>query len=156
MRTEISCEADVACSPDRIFDIITDLGGQDRWLSHSTSFKGTTALSTETAQVGTTYREPGPLGVRNGVVTELVRPTRISFHQPMTLKFSLGVLDITVRYLLTPQGAGTHIRRAATLGLPRHLGFIAPVVVRASRVEAARTLASLKAFADSNGAESTG
>jgi uncharacterized protein YndB with AHSA1/START domain len=151
MTIDITCEADVACPADRVFDLITDLGGQDRWLTQSSSFKGTTDVSTQRAQLGTTYSEPGPLGVRNGVVTEFEPPALIAFHQPMTLKFGVGVLDVTVRYLLTPTGAGTHVRRVATLGVPRHLVFLRPFAVRATRIESSRTLAALKGYADANG-----
>jgi uncharacterized protein YndB with AHSA1/START domain len=151
MTIDIAREADDACPADRVFDLITDLGGQDRWLTQSSSFKGTTDFSTERAQLGTTYSEPGPLGVRNGVVTEFEPPTRITFHQPMTVKFGAGVLDVTVRYVLTPTGAGTHVHRVATLGVPRHLVFLRPVVVRATRIESSRTLAALTGYADANG-----
>ena len=148
MPIDLEFEASIACPADRVFDLIIDLGGQDRWLTQSSAFKGTTGVSTETARLGTTYREPGPLGVRVGIVTEFERPTRITFHQPMTLKFHAGVLDVTVRYILTPKDAGTHVRRVATLGVPRHLALATPIVVRASRIESARTLAALKAYAD--------
>ena len=151
MPIDIVSEVDVGCPADRVFDLITDLGGQDRWLTQSASFKGTTDVSNERAQLGTTYREPGPLGVRNGVVTQFERPTLVTFHQPMTLKLRAGVLDVTIRYLLTPTGAGTHVRRVATLGVPRHLGFLRPAVVRATRIESSRTLAALKRYADANG-----
>ncbi|AKK29054.1 SRPBCC family protein [Mycobacterium sp. EPa45] len=148
----LACDADINCSAERIFDVITDLRGQDGWLSESSAFKGTEDISTGPVRVGTTYREPGPLGVRSGVVTEFERPTAVTFHQPMTLKFGLGVLDITLGYTLTPQGAtSTHVRRVCRLTLPAHLKPFKPVFVRAFRVESARTLAALKEHADALG-----
>jgi uncharacterized protein YndB with AHSA1/START domain len=148
---ELPSEADIAAPADRIFDIITDLANQGRWLSKSSAFKGTLDVSSARAQLGTTYREPGPIGVRNGVVTDFEPPTRITFDQPMTLKWHLGTLGVVLRYELTPLGgtdAGTHVRRVCTLTVPRHLMLVKPVVVRSFRVESARTLAALKAYTD--------
>jgi hypothetical protein len=149
---ELACEADIGCAADRIFDLITDLRGQGSWLSQSSAFKGTENISTGPVTKGTTYREPGPLGVRDGVVTEFERPTVVTFHQPMTLKLHAGALDITVRYTLTPHGReATHVRRVCSLTLPAHLKVFAPVFVRAFRAESGRTLESLKAYADTLG-----
>src|SRR3954468_17195033 len=136
----LACDADITCSAERVFAVITDLRGQDGWLSQSAAFKGTHDISAGPVAVGTTYREPGPLGVRNGVVTEFERPTAVTFHQPMTLKFGLGVLDITLGYTLTPTGpASTHVRRVCQLTLPAHLKLFTPVFVRAFRAESGRT-----------------
>ena len=61
--------------------------------------------------LGTTYREPGPLGVRHGTVTEFERPTKITFHQPMAMALHSGTVDVTVRYTLAPTAQSN--RRAA-------------------------------------------
>jgi hypothetical protein len=66
----IPSEADIQCSAERIFDVIIDLRGQDRWLTPSSAFHGTTDISSNPVTRGTTYREPGPLGERHGTVTE--------------------------------------------------------------------------------------
>jgi Polyketide cyclase / dehydrase and lipid transport len=152
MAIELACEADISCAADRIFDLITDLRGQGGWLSESSAFKGTEDISSGPVAKGTTYREPGPLGVRDGVVTEFERPTVVTFHQPMTLKLHAGVLDITLRYTLTAQGpTSTHVRRVCSLTLPAHLKVLAPIFVRAFRAESGRTLEALKAHADTLG-----
>jgi hypothetical protein len=83
---EIPSEADIQCAVERIFDLVIDLRGQDRWLTPSSAFHGTTEISSNPVALGTTYREPGPLGVRIGTVTEFERPTKVTFHQPMTVK----------------------------------------------------------------------
>ena len=98
--------------------------------------------------LGTTYREPGPLGVRNGTVSELERPTRITFHQPMTLKLGLGTIDVVLRLTLTPRGESTHVRRVVTFDIPRSLRLVQPLIVLGFRRENARTLRALKAHAD--------
>jgi hypothetical protein len=144
----LSSEADIACSAERIFDLIIDFRGQDRWLSRSSAFHGTVDISANPVTVGTTYREPGPFGVRNGTVTELERPTRITFLQPMSMILRLGTIDVLLRYTLTPQGASTHVQRVVTLGVPWSLRLLQPVIARQFRIESGRTLLALKAYAD--------
>jgi uncharacterized protein YndB with AHSA1/START domain len=145
----LPAEADIHCPADKIFDVITDFGGQDRWLAKSAAFRGTTAISAGPVMLGTTYVEPGPFGVRNGVVTEFERPSAITFRQPMTLRLGAGVVDVTLRYTLTPGPAAgvTHVARVVTMTVPRRLRLIQPVLVRAFRAESMRTLMALKAHA---------
>jgi uncharacterized protein YndB with AHSA1/START domain len=119
-------EADILCPVEKVFDLIIDFRGQDRWLTGSSAFHGTTQISSNPVALGTTYREPGPFGVRNGTVTEFERPTKITFHQPMTVKLRAGVVDVVVRYTLTQQGAATHVRRVVTLGIPLSLRLVQP------------------------------
>ena len=151
MSRSLTSEADIHCSAERVFDTILDFEGQERWLGKSSAFRGTTAISSNPAVVGTTYREPGPLGVRHGTVSELERPTRIVFHQPMTLKLGLGTIDVVLRLTLTPQGESTHVLRVVTFDIPRSLRLVQPLVVLGFRRENARTLRALKAHADALG-----
>jgi uncharacterized protein YndB with AHSA1/START domain len=148
MPHEIPAQADIGCPAETIFDLITDFTGQDRWLSTSSAFRGTTAISSDPAVLGTTYREPGPFGVRHGTVTEFERPAKITFHQPMTMRLHAGTVDITLRYTLTPAGRSTHVTRVVTIDIPWSLKVIQPVIIRAFRVESGRTLLALKAYAD--------
>jgi uncharacterized protein YndB with AHSA1/START domain len=148
---ELTCEADIRCPASPVFDAITDFGGQDRWLSRSSSYRGTVLDHPGPVGLGTTYREPGPFGVRHGEVTEFDPPAKVTFHQPMTMRLRAGTIDVTVRYTLT-QGAGsTHVRRLVTLGIPWRLRLIQPVLIRAFRAESERTLRALKAHADADG-----
>jgi uncharacterized protein YndB with AHSA1/START domain len=153
---EIPSQADIYCPAETIFDLITDFRGQDRWLSRSSAFRGTSAISENPVELGTTYREPGPLGVRNGVVTELERPTKITFDQPMTIRLHAGVVDITMRYTLEPRGESTHVERHVTIDVPWTLKPFQPAIVHAFRVESGRTLVALKAYADALGRRAGG
>ena len=145
---ELRSEADIRCPAGKIFDLITDFSGQGRWLASSSAFHGTIDISPGPVTVGTTYREPGPFGIRNGTVTEADRPAKITFHQPMTMRFRAGTLDVTVRYTLSPAAGSTHVTRVVTLGVPRSLRLFQPVLIRAFRKESRRTLLALKAYAD--------
>lgn len=145
---EVSSEADIQCSAEMIFDVIIDFGGQERWLTKSSLFRGTGEISSNPVTLGTTYREPGPLGVRNGTVTELERPTKITFHQPMTMKLRFGTVDVTVRYTITPGAESTHVQRVVALEAPWSMKPFQPLLVHVSGVEGERTLLALKAYLD--------
>jgi uncharacterized protein YndB with AHSA1/START domain len=145
---EIPSEADINCSAAQIFELITDLDGQQRWLTRSSAFRGTIEISNNPVTLGTTYVEPGPLGVRNGEVVELERPTRIAFHQPMRFKLGLGTIDILMRYTLIPAAGSTQVKRLVTLSISWPLRVFQPLVVRAFRAESDRTLAALNRYAD--------
>jgi uncharacterized protein YndB with AHSA1/START domain len=145
---ELPSEAEIRCSAERIFDLIVDFDGQSRWLARSSAFHGTADISADQVTLGTTYREPSPLGVRHGTVTEFDRPTRVTFHQPMTLRLHTGTIEVTLRYVLTPHGDFTHVRRAVTIGIPWSLKLLQPMIVQSFRAESARTLEALKAYAD--------
>ncbi|MGZ4172166.1 MAG: SRPBCC family protein [Solirubrobacteraceae bacterium] len=151
MPIELPCDADIRCPAETIFDLIVDFRGQDRWLGRSSSFRGTHDISSDPVTLGTTYREPGPFGVRNGTVIEFERPTRAAFHQPMTGRLHTGTVDVLLRYTLTPAEASTHVRRVVTIDIPRSLRLLQPVLVRAFRSESRRTLLALKAYADTLG-----
>src|SRR3954452_12899797 len=109
---EVSCEVLIPTDAGRVFDVITDFAGQERWLAKTATFRGTSAVSSNPVTLGTTYRERGPLGVRTGVVTEFVRATQVTFDQPMALSLGLGRVELVVRYTLTSQGESTRVRRA--------------------------------------------
>jgi len=132
-------EADIRCPAETIFDLITDFRGQDRWLTMSSAFHGTHEISSNPVTLGTTYREPGPFGVRHGRVTEFERPAKVTFHQPMTMRLGLGTVDVTVRVTLIPAGATTHVKRVVTIGIPWRLKPLQPLLIREFRVESART-----------------
>lgn len=86
--------------------------------------------------------------MRNGTVTEFERPTKVTFHQPTTIKLHAGTIDVTVRYTLTPTGDSAHVTRVVTLGIPWSLKLVQPVLISAFRKESGRTLLALKAYAD--------
>ena len=145
--TRLVLDTDIDAPAGQIFRLITDFGGQDRWLPRSSSFRGTTVLSPGPVALGTSYRESDPFGVRNGTVTEFEPPAKVAFHQPMTLRLHAGTVDVTVAYTLTPGTGSTHVTRIVTLAIPRSLRLVQPLLVRAFRQESRRTLLALKAHA---------
>jgi uncharacterized protein YndB with AHSA1/START domain len=147
---ELSFETEIRSSADPVFQAVTDLRGYDRWLTPSSAYAGTTEISTDPITAGTTYVESSSTGVRHGTVTELDSPTRVTFHQPMTMKPRLlGIIDIHVTYTLTPTAAGVHVRRLVALALPWPLKLLQPFILRPFRQESRRTMQALKSFTES-------
>jgi uncharacterized protein YndB with AHSA1/START domain len=147
---ELVFEAEVACPAETVFDALVDLPGYGRWLTSSSAYAGTTEVSSDPVAAGTTYVETSPSGTRHGTVTELDRPSRVTFHQPMTMRPRLlGVIDIHVSYTLTPTADGTHVTRVVRLTLPWQLRLLQPLVLRQFDAESRRTMDALAAFSGS-------
>lgn len=143
-------EADVAAPAETVFDALVDLPGYGRWLTSSSAYAGTTEVSTDPVAAGTTYVEQSPSGTRDGTVTELDRPSRVTFHQPMTMRPRLlGVIDIHVTYTLAPTTAGVHVTRLVRLTIPWPLRLAQPLVLRQFDHESRRTMDALAAYAAS-------
>ena len=142
-------ETEIRGSAERIFALLADLRGYDRWLPGSSAFRGTNSISAGPIGVGTTYVEPGPLGVRHGRVTEFVPPTRLAFEQPMTLRpNAMGVLGIRLFMNLMPGADGVHVRRDLQLDPQGPVKLIMPLVLRAFRAENERMMRVLKDYAE--------
>lgn len=145
----VELTTDIRGSAEAVFDALVDLRGYGRWLGSSSAYAGTTEISSDPITTGTTYVEPSPTGVRRGTVTELDRPTRVTFHQPMTMRPRLlGVIDIHVTYTLTPGDGAVHLKRVVTLGFGWPLRLLKPVVLPKFREESERTMQALKAFVE--------
>jgi uncharacterized protein YndB with AHSA1/START domain len=148
---QVRLETEIEAPADAIFAAIVDFRGYERWLTTSSAFDGITDISSEPIALGTTWTEPGPNGVRHGTVTEFEPPTRVTFHAPMTLQPRLlGVMDISVTITLSPTTDSVRVRRVVTIGVPWVLKLVQPIVVRRFRVESARTMDALKAFAETS------
>lgn len=147
--TTISLVIEIAAPAERVFDVVVDLRGYGRWLDRSGEYGGTTDISTGPVAVGTTYVEPSGSGTRHGTVTELAAPTRVAFHQPMTMRPRLfGVIDIHAAYTLTATETGTRLERTVTVDLPWQLRPMALFVLARFRRESRRTILALKAFVE--------
>ncbi len=145
----LSWEEDIRASADKVFSMLAELRDYNRWLPLSSAYHGTLEISEGPIGLGTTYVEPGPFGVRHGKVTEFVRPTHLCFEQPMTLKpKALGVVGIRLTHTLAPSADRVHLRRALQLEPQGPVKFLMPLVVLAFRIENARMMKALKAFAE--------
>jgi uncharacterized protein YndB with AHSA1/START domain len=143
----IAVSEDIRDSAERIFLLIADLDGQDRWLAKSAGFRGTTDISPDPVTLGTVYRELGLFGTRQGRVMEYDPPSSIALLHPMPL--SGGTSDITVRYTLAASAGQTKVTRTVEMKvLPLLLKPCRLLVVRAIKAESKRTLLALKAYCE--------
>ena len=147
MIVEIPLQAEVKSSAERIFEVIADLNGQDRWLAQSTVFRGTVDVSDNPVRLGSTYREPSPQGIRHGEVIEFEPPVRITFHHPLSLR-PFGRIDFVQRYTLEPLDEMTLVRRVAVVGIPAYLRPVARIILSTTTRESGRTLTALKAYCE--------
>jgi uncharacterized protein YndB with AHSA1/START domain len=146
-----SLTAEIHGPAERVFDAIVDLRGYGRWLGSSADYGGTIDVSTDPVAAGTTYVERSGVGVRRGTVTEQLRPARVTFDQPMTMRpKAFGVIGILVTYSLTPVAEGVRVERDVTVTLPWQLRSAAPLVVARFRKESERTIQALKAFVETS------
>jgi uncharacterized protein YndB with AHSA1/START domain len=146
-----SLTAEINGPAERVFDAIVDLRGYGRWLDSSADYGGTVEISTDPVAAGTTYVERSGVGVRHGTVTELVRPTRVAFDQPMTMRpKAFGVIDIRATYTLTPMTDSVRVERVVVVEFPWQLKLAAPLVVPRFRKESERTIQALKAFLEAS------
>lgn len=142
-------KAEIQASAERVFALLADLGGYDRWLPRSWAWRGASHISAGPTRVGTTWVEPAPFGVRHGRVTAFDPPTRIGFEQPMTPRRRVvGVIGIGLVHTLTPVGQGVRLLRILELDPRGPVRLAMPLLVAPVRGENARIVRALKAFAE--------
>jgi uncharacterized protein YndB with AHSA1/START domain len=148
-RKTLTVETDIAQRRETVFDILVDLRNYGAWLSPSIVFKGTSSISEGPIRVGTSYIETSVWGTRRGTVTELSRPERVAYWQPMTLNpAALGLIDVRVVDSLVGIGTNTHLTRRLDLKFVGPVNHIAWLVAHAFRTEIERLQARLKAYAE--------
>lgn len=145
--------ATIKAPPEIIFDLLADMPNYGRWLPGSDAFGGTTQVTPYPVQLGTTYLDGGPLGMRPGSVTVFERPKRLGFHHTMAIKKGPlhGDADIDILYTLeTVDSGATHVVRKLdmTIVIPGIMRLAEPLVLRAFRKENVRIMAELKKYAE--------
>jgi len=134
---------DINAPAEKVFDVVTDLQSYSKWLPDSGPYKGTTEVSEKPVKLGTAYVESSPAGVRSGRVIEFERPSKVVFHQPMTLS-SGDVIDIKVEVILKEEGGVTAVERNVYLGFPEHLQGLKTAWDKGATEEGARVMDMLK------------
>lgn len=150
---ELRFERLIGANAETVFALLADLRDYDRWLPRSQAFHGTSRVSDGPIGVGTTYIEDSPFGVRRGIVTGFVPPTRLDFEQPMQLKPAfLGEIGIKLFHVLAPQRQGVHLLRRLELSPKGFVTPLVPLIAQAFRMENERMMAALKTFAEAEAA----
>lgn len=144
MRFEV--ERSVGAAAETVFVTLADLGGYAEWLPPSGEYHGTTEVTPGSVAAGTTYVEQSPSGTRRGEISEYSPVTRLAFRQTMSLVPAvLGDIDIAIRYLLRPEGIGTHVTRQVWMGVPARTRVLRPVIRQRFIKESRRTMDALAA-----------
>ena len=131
---------------EKVFDTIADMPKYGEWLPDSSAFGGTADVFPYPVQLGTRYRDIGPVE-KPGMVTEFVRPRCIAFHHVVLIRKPLKTdVDAKVRYTLEPTAEGVSVERVLTVEYDLHfpLSSLAPFVLQGFRKENERTLDALK------------
>jgi uncharacterized protein YndB with AHSA1/START domain len=146
----IHLQITITSPPPLVFSTLTSLTTYSTWLPPSSSFKGTTQVSETPVKLGTTYLEPGPAGIRKGEIVEFEEPSKVTFHQPMSLKpYWAGlVIDVRVEMKLKEieGGGGTLLERDVFLIYPWVLWPFKVFIDREFRTESWRTMEALKRY----------
>ncbi|KAH8176904.1 polyketide cyclase / dehydrase and lipid transport domain-containing protein [Sarocladium implicatum] len=151
----ISVSTPIAAKPDTVFALIIDLPGYNKWLPHSTAYKGTTEVSDAPIVVGSKYVEKSPAGTRYGEVSELdFAKRRVAFKQPMRLAIGLE-LQIRVDMEVKEARAETNssvgdvssvVERTVGLEFPWYMVPVAGVVRGQFEEEIKRTMTEMKHY----------
>ena len=150
-RRDLRFTAQIAGSPEMIFDLVADMPNYGHWLPNSSAFGGTVDVTPYPVQLGTTYLDAGPI-LKPGSVTEFDRPRHISFHHVVQIR--RGPLntdvDAQIRYSFDPKDGGTFVDRRLVLGfnLPRISSLALPLLLYGFRTENNRTLTALKRYVE--------
>ena len=143
----------IKASAEIIFDLLADMPNYSRWLPGSDAFGGTTQVTPYPVQLGTTYLDGGPLGMRPGSVTVFERPKRLGFHHTMAFKKGplRGDADIEILYTLERvEDGATHVVRKLdmTIVIPGIMRLAEPLVLRAFQKENLRIMDELKKYVE--------
>lgn len=150
MPVMLTFETVIRQSREVVFDLLVDLRRYDDWLPHSIAFEGTTSISDGPIRAGSTYVESSRWGTRRGIVTDLDRPARVSYRQPMTLRpLWFGGIDIALDHVLDELGPSTRVMRTLKLELRGPARLLRLPVVRSFKTENERMMAKLKNYAES-------
>jgi uncharacterized protein YndB with AHSA1/START domain len=146
--------ADIIAPPEALFDLLADLPHYGRWLPPSGQYAATTEVEPYPVHLGSRYHDGKPGGEGRGwwgTVTAFARPNALDFHHRIDVPEVRAVVDVNIHYSLEAQAAGTRLVRWLVLDIrmPAILRPLRSAIVKPFDVENVRTLAALKAYAES-------
>jgi uncharacterized protein YndB with AHSA1/START domain len=142
--------AEIAGSPEVVFDLVADMPNYGKWLPDSSAFGGTVDVTPYPVRLGTTYLDAGRIQ-KPGKVTEFDRPRRIAFRHTVMIRSPITTdVDARIRYTFEPTQGGTAVLRELDLTVDLRGAFklLRPALLRGFRKENVRTLACLKRYVE--------
>ncbi len=141
-----TCTIHTSASAAEAFGVVADLSSYASWLPRSASYRGTDLERTSASPLlGTRYADRTPLGLVEGVVTEVEVGRRIRFRQALRDRS----LSIDITYEFEDDVAGSTVRRTGDISVGGRLRPLARVVVLLTRAENRRTMRALRRHLDS-------
>ena len=126
-----------------VFERLTDIDGYNQWLPESRVFIECRQTSDGPVEAGTTFIDKTRIGVYEGEVIRLQRPTRVTFRNELQW-MHFKVMASTPDYRLESIDEGTllnHTARGEMFGLFK---LLEPYVALRAREERRRTVRYLK------------
>jgi len=129
----------IACSPERVFDTLSDLRNDLEWNSR---FNEAELLSGEPIGQGSTF------AVVNGGTPYDVTLTTYERPRRLVVEARGGNPDLTITYALTPTGEGTELESEFDFRPRGFLKALFPLLGPVIRRDVPKQYASLKAFCE--------
>jgi hypothetical protein len=148
----------VAAPVEVLFDLLSDMPNYGRWLPPSGQFGRTTDVDPYPVRLGSRYRDgkPGEEDGRSwwGSVTGFRPPGSIDFHHTINVQQLRAEVDVHIHYSFEPADGNpghTALGRWLLLdiSLPAVFRPLRGLITRPFDEENVRTLAAVKAFAES-------
>jgi hypothetical protein len=144
--------AEIAASPEALFDLLADLRNYGRWLPPSGEYGATTEVEPYPVALGSRYHDGKPGDGRSwrGTVTGFARPDSLDFHHRIDVREVRSVVDVNIHYSFEPAEDRTRLVRWLVLdiNMPAVLRPLRPAIIRPFDTENVRTIAALKAYAE--------
>ena len=135
----------IPAEAEAVFDLITQIGDYDRWLSSSSAFGTIRDISDDPIRAGTTYTDDGPQVAMQGTVLDYERPRTVTFQQTARMYLNSN-LTITIRYDLEPVEQSTRVKRTYLLKMTGLLRVLQPLVMRSVTAENERILDVMRSY----------
>jgi hypothetical protein len=146
----------IAAPPELLFGLLSDLPNYGNWLPGSQAYGGTTEVTPYPVQRGTRYHDGKPDEPGNdwwGTVTGFQPPGSLDFQHTIHVRQLAATVDVSIHYSLEAEDGITAVTRWLILDITMPMAFrpARPLITSSFHRENARTMAALKAYAESRG-----
>jgi uncharacterized protein YndB with AHSA1/START domain len=150
--------ASVAAPPELLFELLADMPNYGRWLAPSDQFGHTADVDPYPVALGSVYHDgrPGETGKDWwGTVTGFGPPGSLDFHHTIHVRQLRATVEVHIHYSFEPAPEGdTQVSRWLLLdvSMPALLRPLRPAIISRFDQENVRTMAAVKAHAESHAA----
>jgi hypothetical protein len=150
--------ATVAAPPRMLFELLADMPNYGRWLPGSEQFGRTTDVEPYPVQLGSRYHDGRPDEPGKdwwGTVTGFQASGSLDFHHTIAVSQLRSTVDVNIHYSFEPDNSSTRVSRWLVLdiSMPTLLRPLRWLIVRSFDNENRRTMAAVKAYAETRPSE---